>query len=440
MKCLTLILITAGFFISGASLCAAEPEMNTKPSFGIVNDLLRKEFTAASAWDIGGQFRIRSEAKDGGLFPKRDFAANLDPSNDYYLFHTKAHLGRTPAKWITAYVEGRDSHDVSDDRAVAENDRLDLHVSFPISGVKTWIFLPPLVAFAVSFFASMGGVSGAFLLLPFQVSFLHFVSPSVSSTNFVYNIIAIPSGVYRYIRESRMVWPLAWIVIMGTLPGVLLGYYIRVLYLPNPKAFRLFVGCVLLYVGARLLREAFGGNSRPRGIQTSIPDNGTNSPAGSDAAAFSSGAIVKPVSRSSRVVEYDFCGERFSFGIPRMLGLAFVVGIVGGAYGIGGGSIISPFCMAFFGLPVYTVAGAALLGTFLTSVAGVFFYSVMPAKAGVSTLPDWPLGILFGLGGLLGMYCGARLQKHVPQKFIKTMLSLVMLFLAISYIVEFFAR
>jgi uncharacterized membrane protein YfcA len=137
-------------------------------------------------------------------------------------------------------------------------------------------------------------------------------------------------------------------------------------------------------------------------------------------------------------VEYDFRGERFSFGMPRMLTLAFIVGIVGGAYGIGGGSIIAPFCVAFFGLPVYTVAGAALLGTFFTSIAGVFFYSVMPAKAGISTLPDWPLGILFGLGGLLGMYCGARVQRFVPQRLIKAMLGLMLMLLAGSYIIGFF--
>jgi uncharacterized protein len=304
---------------------------------------------------------------------------------------------------------------------------MDLFISFPISGVKTWVFLPPLVAFVVSFFASMGGVSGAFLLLPFQVSFLHFVSPAVSSTNFVYNIVAIPSGVYRYIREGRMVWHLAWIIIAGTLPGVFLGYYIRVLFLPNPKAFKLFVGCILFYVGIRLLyeisKELRSGISQTFGVP----------------AKPCMQALVKTVSCSRRVTEYEFCGTRFSFGTSRMLSLAFIVGIIGGAYGIGGGSIISPFCVAFFGLPVHLVAGAALLGTFLTSIAGVFFYSVMPAKAGIPTLPDWPLGILFGLGGLMGMYCGARLQKFVPPKLIKAMLGLMLVFLGGSYIAKYFA-
>src|SRR4030066_1815687 len=112
-----------------------------------------------------------------------------------------------------------------------------LYMLFPVSGVKTYIFIPPLVAFVLSFFTSMGGVSGAFLLLPFQMSFLHFTSPAVSSTNFVYNVVAIPSGVYRYIKEGRMAWPLPFVVIVGTLPGVFIGYYLRVLYLPDPKAF-----------------------------------------------------------------------------------------------------------------------------------------------------------------------------------------------------------
>ena len=76
-----------------------------------------------------------------------------------------------------------------------------LEVVFPVSGVKANVLLPPLVALAISFFTSMGGVSGAFLILPFQMSVLGYVSPSVSATNFVYNIVGIPGGVAGYIKE-----------------------------------------------------------------------------------------------------------------------------------------------------------------------------------------------------------------------------------------------
>ena len=44
----------------------------------------------------------------------------------------------------------------------------------------------------------------------------------------------------------------------------------------------------------------------------------------------------------------------------------------------------------------------------------------------------------FGLGGMAGMYLGARCQKFVPARAIKWMLSGVMAFTAIKYISEFF--
>src|SRR3990170_801448 len=145
-----------------------------------------------------------------------------------------------------------------------------LYMLFPVSGVKTYIFIPPLVALIISFFTSMGGVSGAFLLLPFQMSVLNYTSPSVSGTNHVFNVIAIPSGVYRYIKEGRMAWPLTWVVVVGTLPGVFLGYYVRVLYLPDPKIFKFFVGCVLLYIGLRLLYELSGIGKTKKAAQKTL--------------------------------------------------------------------------------------------------------------------------------------------------------------------------
>ena len=318
-------------------------------------------------------------------------------------------------------------------------------MTFPVSGVTTNVLLPPLVSLVISFFTSMGGISGAFLLLPFQMSALNYTAPSVSGTNHVFNIVAIPSGVYRYIKEGRMAWPLTWIVIAGTLPGVFIGYYLRVRYLPDPRVFKLFAGCVLLYIGLRLFKELVDGK-RGRFAGTSALDEKFRAKAEEirkqRGAKVASGlpvdAVVRTISVSLDRVEYEFWGERFSFHTLGMSALAFVVGIIGGAYGIGGGAIIAPFCVAFFHLPVYTIAGATLMGTFITSVAGALFFTVLPATQGVSPMPDWPLGILFGAGGFIGMYLGARAQKYVPQKFIKMIVGAAILLLAIKYIVQYF--
>lgn len=317
------------------------------------------------------------------------------------------------------------------------------YMLFPVSGVKTYIFIPPLVAFVLSFFTSMGGVSGAFLLLPFQMSFLNFTSPAVSSTNFLYNIVAIPSGVYQYIKDGRMAWPLTLIVIAGTLPGVFLGYYLRIMYLPDPRTFKMFVGCVLLYIGVRLLYEFSGrgsaGQSKVLEEKFRLRSAELKKTQQSRVASgLPADAVVRTLSVSAKKVVYEFWGETFSFSTPAMFALALVVGIIGGTYGIGGGAIIAPFCVAIFKLPVYTVAGAALMGTFLTSIVGIIFYALVPIKNGVATSPDWLLGFLFGIGGFAGMYLGARVQKYMPQKYIKLMLGMLIVYVSSSYIIQFF--
>lgn len=318
-------------------------------------------------------------------------------------------------------------------------------VLFPVSGVRVSVFVPPLVAFAISTVTSMAGVSGAFLILPFQVSWLRYTAPSVSATNFVYNLVAIPGGVYRYIREGRMAWPLAWVVAAGTLPGVFAGYWLRVRFLLDPRDFKAFVGCILLYLGLRLLYDAAGraqkGSPQAGALEEKFRRHAEEAARGrraSLAAGLPPAAVVRTRSVSRARVVYEFWGEEFAFGTPAMFCLALIVGAIGGAYGIGGGALIAPICVALFGLPVYTVAGAALLATFLTSVAGVIFYTLVPLQAGASHAPDWLLGILFGLGGVPGMYCGARLQKFLPQKHLKIVLGCLITFLAASYLRQYF--
>lgn len=296
---------------------------------------------------------------------------------------------------------------------------------FPVSGVEVHPIIPFTAAFVISFFTSMGGVSGAFLLLPFQVSVLGYTAPSVSATNQVFNIIAIPSGVYRYISEGRMLWPLTLAVIIGTLPGVFIGAWIRIEYLPDPKAFKFFAAFVLLYIGWRLAMDILR-NKKPNTMPGKSNQAGVYH-------------TLQVTLSTFKKVEFEYGDETYGFTPPIVYMLCFLVGIAGGIYGIGGGAIVAPFFVAIIGLPVYTVAGAALLGTFVTSIAGViFFHLLAPLHPNMSISPDWQLGVLFGLGGLIGMYLGARTQKFIPAKVIKGILCICVLITAGKYIMDFF--
>lgn len=314
---------------------------------------------------------------------------------------------------------------------------------FPVSGVDVNPAIPFAVSFIISFFTSMGGVSGSFLLLPFQISILNYTGPGASSTNLVYNIIAVPGGIYRYIKEGRMAWPLAWLITAGTLPGVLIGVIIRVRYLSDIRNFRYFVGMVLFYLAFRMFYDLtpFAGDKIRKACAL---ETGFQAETGRD--SFLKGLTrernisIRTVSLSWSRYTYEFYGETFSLNLISLFFFTFCIGILGGTYGIGGAAIVAPFLLTFFGLPVYTIAGATLMGNFITSIAGVLFYSLLAPfykNTGIPISPDWGLGIIFGAGGFMGIYLGAAMQRYFPARLIKISLAAISLLLALEYLFNF---
>lgn len=229
-----------------------------------------------------------------------------------------------------------------------------------------------------------------------------------------------------------MVWPLTLVVAAGTLPGVFIGAFARVAWLPDPQLFKLFAAAVLLYIGTKLIRDLLSSRrmdtpkkQEPRGVI-----NGSS---------YNSDFTVHIQEFSFKRIAYTFNGELYQCPTMGVFMLSGIVGIIGGTYGIGGGAIIAPFFVTFFRLPVHTISGATLMGTFLTSLAGVSFYSIIaPFYPEQSVSPDWLLGFFLGIGGAIGMYLGARCQKKVRASTIKWLLGLVIICTAAKYILDFF--
>jgi uncharacterized protein len=119
--------------------------------------------------------------------------------------------------------------------------------------------------------------------------------------------------------------------------------------------------------------------------------------------------------------------------------LAFAVGVVGGIYGIGGGSLLGPVLVGR-GMPVAKVAPAALAATFVTSIAGVAAYTIMSLTTTGDIAPNWLLGLSCGLGGLIGGYIGARLQPRVPERALRLTLGMLAITLAGLYLAEALAQ
>ncbi len=305
---------------------------------------------------------------------------------------------------------------------------------FEVAGISVSPWIPPLVAFIVSAFTSSSGVSGAFLILPFQISVLGFTGPAVSATNQLYAVLAIPGGAIRFIREGRMVWQLVWLLLIGTIPGILIGTIIRLSYLPNPEIFKYYAGAILFLLSVKLIYDQITNKNCNMDCEAKFRD------LMKDKYNHDINALPKPkiIEYSKKQLVVDFFDEIFVIPTLKVLISGLLVGIAGGAYGIGGGAILATVCCAFFSLPVYITAGPVLLTTMITSFIGLLCYIFLaPYYPALSVKPDWMLGFLFGIGGLAGIYVGARLQKYMPSKVIKTILGLSILLIALKYLIKF---
>jgi hypothetical protein len=231
------------------------------------------------------------------------------------------------------------------------------------------------------------GVSGAVFLLPVQLEVLRVPSPQVTPTNLLFNVIAVPGALAQYRRQGQLAGALTGRLVAGTLPGMIIGAVLRVYLVPGAGVFRLLLAVLLGPIGVLVLSR-----------------------------------------RSAWVPRRRLAG----WGVTL---LAFAAGVIGGIYGIGGGSLLSPVLVGF-GLPLVSVAPAALVSTFLTSVVGAGTYALLALAAPGPVAPQWTLGLACGLGGLVGGFLGARLQPRLPQTALRLLLGVVAIALAVSYVVQ----
>jgi uncharacterized protein len=267
-------------------------------------------------------------------------------------------------------------------------------MEFPISGVEVSPLVPLLVGFGIATLTTPVGVSGAFLLLPFQFSILGFTAPGVTPTNLAYNVVATPAGILRFRRQGAFDTGLMRAIARGAVPAVILGAVLRVTVFESPGDFKKVVGAVLLVLGANLVVQTVRRGAPPTPRAVRYP-----------------GALVSLIGAGA--------------------------GVIGGIYGVSGGSILAPVLVGAFRLPVERVAPAALAATLLTSAAGVISFELLARigdGADPARRPDYLLALLFGVGGGLGAYTGARLNALLPDRHLRVLLGALAIGLALSYL------
>jgi uncharacterized protein len=191
--------------------------------------------------------------------------------------------------------------------------------------------------------------------------------------------------VLRYRRRGGLDLDLATRLVCGTVPGVVAGAVIRVEWLAGERGFLLVVALVLIPLGGLLV-------------------------------------VRNPPHAAAPAL-----GARW------LAPTAFAVGVVGGIYGIGGGSILAPVLL-LAGYSAHRVAPAALLSTMAASIVGVgAFWLLSFASPEGAAAPDWSTGISAGIGGALGAYLGAGLQPRIPEAALRRLLGVIVIVIGLRY-------
>lgn len=237
------------------------------------------------------------------------------------------------------------------------------------------------IAFVVAALATPAGLTGAFMLVPLQLTVLDVPTAKIPPTNLIFNAISTPGATVRHYRRKNIDFELVKWLAVGTLPGVVLGAVLRVEVFASEDAFKAIVAGVLVVLGVWILL----GKKPPKDARDTL------TPA-------------------------------------QMVAIAFFAGVIGGVYGVGGGVFSAPV-LVIIGVSVASFAPATILVTFFSSIVGIATFALLSSPSFPST-PDWSLGIALGLGGLAGSWTGARLAPHVPELWLRRGIGVAVLLLA----------
>jgi uncharacterized membrane protein YfcA len=118
------------------------------------------------------------------------------------------------------------------------------------------------------------------------------------------------------------------------------------------------------------------------------------------------GVLMMRPRKSGGNADVELTRESMPRLLPLLIGVGFAVGALSGFFGIGGGFLIVPGLMGATAMPLINAIGSSL-------VSVTAFGLTTAASYAWSGLIDWPLALLFIVGGALGGLAGTRIAHHL---------------------------
>jgi len=301
------------------------------------------------------------------------------------------------------------------------------------------VYMNPLIVFGGAFvigvlFVIMGAAGGLFTAA-FQITAIGTKGPvginagnTIKPTNLFLTMCSPITGLMTFVKEKRFATPVAIPFAIGIVTGAFfIGPPLSAKYL-NLAAFKFYLGIICLVIGIKLFTEAMPSAIEKKKAMKAIVQkfNAAVKEAKESGKAMQMGSIEFD---KFNFISFDmrFWGETFVAKPLLMLIGGLVMGIIASSFGVGGGFMFMPFMTTMVGYPMYLAVPIALAGTFSTSIGAVTKYVMLGYQ------PDWIMAALIAAGAMCGGVVGPKIQKKLPEIFLKRMLAAALILTFMKY-------
>lgn len=241
-------------------------------------------------------------------------------------------------------------------------------------------------------YGTIVGAGGGFILVPILLLVFQMDPVLAAGSGLVIVLINSFSGVIGYAKQEKIQYKTGLIIGISAIPGSLLGVWLLQTY--SSQYFYIVFATILVALGLFLFNKNF------------FIGKGLNK--------------TKMNSKASDNKGIKKAGNTQLLEIKWLLPLGFIMGVLSGYLGIGGGWLLVPILIYLFQVPTHYATATSIFSLCLYSSIGVItqlFYSSI----------DWMIVVWGGIGVILGSQLGVILAQKIPGKIIIQMLSFLLI-------------
>jgi hypothetical protein len=260
-----------------------------------------------------------------------------------------------------------------------------------------------ILGVGIGVFGTLIGAAGGFLLVPLLLFLYPHESPAtITSITLAVSFFNALSGTIAYARLKRVDFRSGIFFTAVGVPGALIGAGITSFL--SRGLFQIIFGVVLLVVSIYLLARPVRRFRR-------------------EGSVTSGGVFRKMTDAENNVYTY-------SYNRPLGMTIAFVVGLVSGMLGIGGGIIHVPALTQLLDFPTHIATATSHFVVATTTLSALGFHIITGAfTSGIRR------AAVLSLGAIVGAQFGARLSQRVGRVLIVRLLALGLVIVALRLLI-----